>query len=329
MVFDSEENKDRSNLVIPCNEEKKNQRYYVFDGLFLMNELNYYLATVPYVSPNLSTCQMKIGTSQIVKLVVTRVIYYDGDFSSSLRNKLEDKGTYGKRKVEVLEREIGQLKSNFVEKISDFENQFASVHEKMEGKFTVVEEMLKKFIEAKPKKATSETRETIGGQGGGGNPNPIRGGENQEVEILEEEDEMTHLEPISREDMSSGYERRGADFARRGVDYERRGISKEEEDQLYWSSLNERQKEEEMLDLLDVDEANARRRYLLGDSPLFSSQIPAAEAAAGEYPGEQRINSVQGLDPSIECVLESAFFIKMERGQSTNATNQLWVQTLL
>ncbi|PKU78771.1 hypothetical protein MA16_Dca000114 [Dendrobium catenatum] len=53
------------------------------------------------------------------------------------------------RKIEVLEGELGQLKSDFEEKNSDFQNKFASVHEKMDGKFVVVEDMLKKLLEAK------------------------------------------------------------------------------------------------------------------------------------------------------------------------------------
>ncbi|KAL0914989.1 hypothetical protein M5K25_015384 [Dendrobium thyrsiflorum] len=82
------------------------------------------------------------------------------------------------RKMEVLEGEIGQLKSDFVKKISNFENQFVSVHEKMDGKFAIVEEMPKKLLEVKLKMTTSETKDVNGGQGSGGNPNPFRGGEN-------------------------------------------------------------------------------------------------------------------------------------------------------
>ncbi|KAL0918714.1 hypothetical protein M5K25_010737 [Dendrobium thyrsiflorum] len=43
----------------------------------------------------------------------------------------------------------------------------------------------------------------IGGQGSGGNPNPLRRGKNREVEILEGEDKMPSIEPISKEEMSS------------------------------------------------------------------------------------------------------------------------------
>ncbi|KAL0926813.1 hypothetical protein M5K25_003064 [Dendrobium thyrsiflorum] len=78
------------------------------------------------------------------------------------------------RKVEVLEGELVQLKSNFEDKILDFQNQFAFVHEKMDGKFAVVKDMLKKLLEAKPNATTSETKEAIGGQGRRGNPIPFR-----------------------------------------------------------------------------------------------------------------------------------------------------------
>ncbi|KAL0921031.1 hypothetical protein M5K25_008059 [Dendrobium thyrsiflorum] len=74
------------------------------------------------------------------------------------------------RKVEVLEGELGQLKSDFEEKMSYFQNQITSVNERMEGKFVVVEDMLKK--------ETLEAKETTEGQGRGGNPNALRGREN-------------------------------------------------------------------------------------------------------------------------------------------------------
>ncbi|KAL0916762.1 hypothetical protein M5K25_014298 [Dendrobium thyrsiflorum] len=93
-----------------------------------------------------------------------------------------------RRKVKVLEGELCQLKSDLEENNSDFQNQLASVHEKMDGSQT--------------QSGTSEAKETIGGQGRGGNPNPFRGGENQEVEILEGGDEMPPLELLSREEIS-------------------------------------------------------------------------------------------------------------------------------
>ncbi|KAL0904250.1 hypothetical protein M5K25_026333 [Dendrobium thyrsiflorum] len=86
----------------------------------------------------------------------------------------------------------------------------------MDGRFAIAEDILKKLLEVKPNLVTSEAKETGGGQGRGGNPNPFRGEENQEVEILEGGDGMAPLEPLSREEIIIGYERRGADFARRG-----------------------------------------------------------------------------------------------------------------
>ncbi|KAH0461118.1 hypothetical protein IEQ34_008693 [Dendrobium chrysotoxum] len=65
-------------------------------------------------------------------------------FSRSPQSKVPMAG----RKVEVLEGELGQLKSNFVKKISEIESQFSSVHEKIDGKFAIVEEMLKKLLDA-------------------------------------------------------------------------------------------------------------------------------------------------------------------------------------
>ncbi|KAL0907560.1 hypothetical protein M5K25_021976 [Dendrobium thyrsiflorum] len=123
------------------------------------------------------------------------------------------------RKVEVLEGEIGQLKTDFEEKISDFQNQFTSIHEKMDGRFIALEEMMKKMLEDKQKMATSET---TGNHGRGGNPNPFRGGGNSEVEVLEGEDGMPHIEPLSREEMSQAYDRRGADFVGRREEFPRR-----------------------------------------------------------------------------------------------------------
>ncbi|KAH0454565.1 hypothetical protein IEQ34_016489 [Dendrobium chrysotoxum] len=99
----------------------------------------------------------------------------------------------------------------------------ASVNERMEGKFIVVEDMLKKLLEAKSNPATLEEKENTGGHGRGGNPNMFKGRENPEVEILEGEDGMPHLESLSREEMSIGYERGGADFVRRGDDFDGRG----------------------------------------------------------------------------------------------------------
>ncbi|KAL0907060.1 hypothetical protein M5K25_025600 [Dendrobium thyrsiflorum] len=90
----------------------------------------------------------------------------------------------------------------------------------MDGRFATLEEMMKKMLEDKQKSATSET---TCGHGKGGNPNPFRGRENLEVEVLEGDDGMPPLEPLSREEMSVGYDRRGADFVGRREEFHRRG----------------------------------------------------------------------------------------------------------
>ncbi|KAL0925035.1 hypothetical protein M5K25_003341 [Dendrobium thyrsiflorum] len=122
------------------------------------------------------------------------------------------------RKVEVLEGELGQLKTDFEEKISDFQNQFSSIHEKMDGRFAALEDLMKKMIDDKQKSASSET---IGGHGRGGNPNPSRGRENPEVEVLEGDDGMPPLEPLSREELSRGYNRQEAEYVGREEFYHR------------------------------------------------------------------------------------------------------------
>ncbi|KAL0923472.1 hypothetical protein M5K25_007530 [Dendrobium thyrsiflorum] len=124
------------------------------------------------------------------------------------------------RKVEVLEGELGQLKTDFEEKISDFQNQFSSIHEKMDGRFAALEDLMKKMIDDKQKLASSET---IGGHGRGGNPNPSRGRENPEVEVLEGDDGMPPLEPLSREELSWGYDRQEAEYVGRREEFYRRG----------------------------------------------------------------------------------------------------------
>ncbi|KAI0512169.1 hypothetical protein KFK09_012807 [Dendrobium nobile] len=143
------------------------------------------------------------------------------------------------KKVDVLEGEVSQLKADLEEIFFNLQNQITSNNERLEGKFTAMEEMLKKLLEMKTNPATSEVREIADGHGMGGNPNPLRGRRNSEVEILEEENDMPPLEPLSREEMSMGYDRREADFGgrregshRRGAEFERiqrrGGILKEE-----------------------------------------------------------------------------------------------------
>ncbi|KAL0903322.1 hypothetical protein M5K25_027693 [Dendrobium thyrsiflorum] len=91
----------------------------------------------------------------------------------------------------------------------DFQNQFSTIHEKIDGRFAALEDLMKKMNEDKQKPATSET---TGGPGRGGNPNPFRGRENPKVEVLEGDYGMPPLELLSTEEMSMGYDRRGADF---------------------------------------------------------------------------------------------------------------------
>ncbi|KAL0912665.1 hypothetical protein M5K25_018654 [Dendrobium thyrsiflorum] len=124
------------------------------------------------------------------------------------------------RKVEVLEGELGQLKTAFEEKISDFQNQFSSIHEKMDGRFAALEDLMKKMIDDKQKPASSET---IGEHGRGGNPNPSRGRENPKVEVLEGDDGMPPLEPLSREELSRRYDRQEAEYVGRMEEFYRQG----------------------------------------------------------------------------------------------------------
>ncbi|KAL0921105.1 hypothetical protein M5K25_008140 [Dendrobium thyrsiflorum] len=92
----------------------------------------------------------------------------------------------------------------------------------MDGRFTIMEDMLKKLLEVKPNSMTSEAKETTGSHERGGNHKISREGENPEVEILEG-DEMPPLEPLSRKEISIMYEWRGVEFVRRGEDFDRRG----------------------------------------------------------------------------------------------------------
>ncbi|KAL0907927.1 hypothetical protein M5K25_022383 [Dendrobium thyrsiflorum] len=79
----------------------------------------------------------------------------------------------------------------------------------MDVRFAALEDMMRKMFEDKQKPATLESKETTRGHGRGGNPNPFRGRKNSEVEVLEGDDRMPPLEPLSREEMSMGYDKRG------------------------------------------------------------------------------------------------------------------------
>ncbi|KAL0911599.1 hypothetical protein M5K25_019754 [Dendrobium thyrsiflorum] len=104
------------------------------------------------------------------------------------------------RKLEVLEGEIGQLKADFVKKISDFGKQFSVIYEKIDEKSAILEEMTRKMLEFQIKMALSDAREVATGQESGENPNPISRREDQDVEILVGDKRMPLLEPIPREE---------------------------------------------------------------------------------------------------------------------------------
>ncbi|KAL0921077.1 hypothetical protein M5K25_008109 [Dendrobium thyrsiflorum] len=58
-----------------------------------------------------------------------------------------------------------------------------SRHEKIEGKFFILDEMLKKLFKGQQKTALSEAREAAGNQENEKNPNPIRRKEDQECSL--------------------------------------------------------------------------------------------------------------------------------------------------
>ncbi|KAH0454223.1 hypothetical protein IEQ34_016147 [Dendrobium chrysotoxum] len=73
-------------------------------------------------------------------------------------------------------------------------------HEKVEGKFAILEEMMRKMLEFQTKTTSSEARKVATGQESGKNPNPMRRREDQDVKILERDERMPPLEPIPREE---------------------------------------------------------------------------------------------------------------------------------
>ncbi|KAL0924171.1 hypothetical protein M5K25_004980 [Dendrobium thyrsiflorum] len=91
----------------------------------------------------------------------------------------------------------------------------------MDGRFAALEDLMKKMIDDKQKPALSET---IGGHGRGGDPIPSRGRENPEVEVLEGDDGRPPLEPLSREELSRGYNRQEAKYVGRREEFYRRGV---------------------------------------------------------------------------------------------------------
>ncbi|KAL0905265.1 hypothetical protein M5K25_027456 [Dendrobium thyrsiflorum] len=89
------------------------------------------------------------------------------------------------RKVEVLEGEIKQLKieiSDLHAQLLDVKSQISAIHEKMDGNFFSLGEMLKKLLEGQFKTASSETREASNNPGSRENSKPIRQREDQGVE---------------------------------------------------------------------------------------------------------------------------------------------------
>ncbi|KAL0915080.1 hypothetical protein M5K25_015481 [Dendrobium thyrsiflorum] len=63
------------------------------------------------------------------------------------------------RKVEVLEGEIGQFKSAFIEKISYFKKQLLAIDEKIDEKFAIMEEMMRKMLKFQTKTASPDAGE--------------------------------------------------------------------------------------------------------------------------------------------------------------------------
>ncbi|KAL0909469.1 hypothetical protein M5K25_020342 [Dendrobium thyrsiflorum] len=122
------------------------------------------------------------------------------------------------RKIKVLEGEIGQMKSEISDlqtQVSDLKRDISVIHDKIDSKFSIMEEMLKKARTAREvEKILSQSDER----------------EDQEVEILEGIEKMPPLGPIPREESGRGYgerreevgkEQRGADLERRWEGFER------------------------------------------------------------------------------------------------------------
>ncbi|PKU62890.1 hypothetical protein MA16_Dca028184 [Dendrobium catenatum] len=108
------------------------------------------------------------------------------------------------RKVEILEWEIGQLKSDCVEKNLYFKKLYFAIHEKINEKFAIMEELMIKMLEFQTKMVSSKVGGPTRDHGSGGNPNPITRGKDQKVEMLEEEEKMPPLEPLPRRGNGEG-----------------------------------------------------------------------------------------------------------------------------
>ncbi|KAL0925631.1 hypothetical protein M5K25_003996 [Dendrobium thyrsiflorum] len=140
------------------------------------------------------------------------------------------------RKLEVLEVEIGQMKSEISDlqtQVLDLKKDISVIHDKFDSKIFILEEMLKKVLEGQTNKMPSKVREVTDSQGSGKNLKPIRRREGQEVRISEGTKKMPPLGPIPREESGRGYvdkregvghEWRGVEFERRGDEFEMRGL---------------------------------------------------------------------------------------------------------
>ncbi|KAL0917295.1 hypothetical protein M5K25_012348 [Dendrobium thyrsiflorum] len=198
----------------------------------------------------------------------------------------------------------------------DFKSQISTVHEKIDEKFSILEEMLKKLLKSQPKTVSSETREATDNQGCGENPNPIRRREDEEVEILEGEERIPPLEPNPREEPGRGYgerhekvgherrgvefERGGAVFERGGTNYDRRGV----EFEMRWDDYDRMGAEFERR-LVDFDPMGAkfeRRKYTL--TGRSRPVLVALDAHTGGlvtqfFPGTRRKKENEGTNPSL------------------------------
>ncbi|KAL0928778.1 hypothetical protein M5K25_000700 [Dendrobium thyrsiflorum] len=104
------------------------------------------------------------------------------------------------RKIEILEREIRQLKF----KSLDFQTQISVVHKKIDGKFAIINEMMQKLLQGQTKPTILEAGVSLTEQGNWGNPNVGTTRENWEVKILGEEEEMPPLESLPRSGKGEG-----------------------------------------------------------------------------------------------------------------------------
>ncbi|KAL0916630.1 hypothetical protein M5K25_014157 [Dendrobium thyrsiflorum] len=181
------------------------------------------------------------------------------DLKELFRKSCSIRAPMAGRKVEVLEGEIGQLKSDCVEKNSVFKKLFSAIHEKIDEKFAIMEEIVRKILEFQIKTASLEARGATNDQGSGGNPNPIRRGKDQEVEIvfsLFSEIDRIYLKSSSvsyqygssqsttiGEDLKEvpGLIRSSEALCRRSDSAERIEVSKTNSGVIFWSLMNRRE----------------------------------------------------------------------------------------